>query len=80
MKKKNKYTLQDGGSIAAASANEFVTLLREGSRLSDPGDNRSFMIEFAQRYRSLYDKEVDTSSEEAFLADLLRTGYAIVAD
>ena len=77
---KNKYTLQDGGSIEAASAKEFVTLLREGSRLSDPGDNARFMLEFAQRYRSLYEKEVDTSSEDAFLADLIRTGYAIVAN
>ena len=77
---KTKYTLKDGGSIEAASATEFVTILREGSRLADTGDDRSFMLEFADRYRSLYNREIDTSSAAAFLSDLLRTGYAIVAD
>lgn len=73
-----KYRLQDGGCIAASSASEFVSLLRVGSRGASTDDNASFMEGFAARYKSLYEKDVNTESEDAFLSDLIRLGYVRV--
>ena len=64
------YHLLDGGQITASSPEEFVRLLREGSRFDyDCTDN------FARRYGELHGVSVATDTPEHFLTDLQAAGY-----
>lgn len=44
------YHLLDGGQITAASPEEFVRLLREGSRFDYDCTDQEYMENFARRY------------------------------
>lgn len=71
------YELADGGRIAAASPEEFVRLLREGSWFDSGGTDEEFMIRFASRYKEMHGVSVATDTAEHFIADLRRYGYII---
>ena len=45
------YLLQDGGTITATCAADFVTKLREGSRFDSECTDQEYMFNFADRYR-----------------------------
>ena len=47
------YHLLDGGQITAASPEEFVRLLREGSRFDYDCTDQEYMENFARRYGEL---------------------------
>ena len=48
------YELADGGRIAAATPEEFVRRLREGSWFDSEGTDEEFMKRFALRYKELH--------------------------
>lgn len=69
------YELADGGRIAAATPEEFVRLLREGSWFDSDGTDEEFMERFASRYREMHGVMVATDTPEHFMADLQKYGY-----
>ena len=70
-----KYILQDGGRMAAACAEEFVRLLREGSWFDNDCTDREYMERFAGRYKESHGVTVSTDTPEQFMADLMKDGY-----
>lgn len=70
-----KYILQDGGRIAASSAEEFVRLLREGSWFDSDCTDREYIERFAGRYNESHGVTVSTDTPEQFMADLIKAGY-----
>jgi hypothetical protein len=74
-KKMKKYYLSDGGRITASSAVEFVAQLHSSSFFDSEGTHREYMRQFAERYLITTGHDIDTSSEDKFLDDLIRTGY-----
>ena len=69
------YHLLDGGQITAASPEEFVRLLREGSRFDYDCTDQEYMENFARRYGELHGVSVATDTPEHFLTDLQAAGY-----
>lgn len=63
------YHLLDGGQITAASPEEFVRLLREGSRFDYDCTDQEYMENFARRYGELHGVSVATDTPEHFLTD-----------
>ena len=61
------YHLLDGGQITAASPEEFVRLLREGSRFDYDCTDQEYMENFGV--------SVATDTPEHFLTDLQAAGY-----
>lgn len=72
------YTLQDGGTITANCAADFVTKLRESSRFDSECTDQEYMYNFADRYRDLTGKVIRADSPENFMDDLLTSGYMTV--
>jgi hypothetical protein len=72
---KTTYLLQDGGTITATCAADFVTRLREGSRFDYDCTDQEYMYRFADRYFDQTGHTVRADSPEHFLADLLASGY-----
>ena len=70
------YHLLDGGQITAASPEEFVRLLREGSRFDYDCTDQEYMENFARRYGELHGVSVATDTPEHFLTDLQAAGYS----
>lgn len=70
-----EYELLDGGRIAASSPEEFVRLLREGSRFDFDCTDAEFMERFALRYNDLHGVTVKTDTPGHFIEDLQRFGY-----
>ncbi len=70
-----EYELLDGGRIAASSPEEFVRLLREGSRFDFDCSDAEFMERFAVRYNDLHGVTVRTDTPGHFIEDLQRFGY-----
>ena len=70
-----QYELLDGGRIAAASPEEFVRQLREGSRFDSECTDQEYMVRFAQRYDELHGKTVSVDTAEHFMSDLEKFGY-----
>ena len=64
------YHLLDGGQITVASPEEFVRLLREGSRFDYDCTDQEYMENFARRYGELHGVSVATDTPEHFLTDL----------
>ena len=64
------YHLLDGGQITASSPEEFVRLLREGSRFDYDCTDQEYMENFARRYGELHGVSVATDTPEHFLTDL----------
>ena len=56
------YHLLDGGQITAASPEEFVRLLREGSRFDYDCTDQEYMENFARRYGELHGVSVATDT------------------
>ena len=71
------YHLLDGGQIIASSPEEFVRLLREGSRFDYDCTDQEYMENFARRYGELHDVAVATDTPEQFLTDLQAVGYVL---
>ena len=69
------YELLGGGRIAASSPEEFVRLLREGSRFDFDCTDAEFMERFALRYKDLHGVMVKTDTPGHFIEDLQRFGY-----
>ena len=69
------YELADGGRIAAATPEEFVRRLREGSWFDSEGTDEEFMKRFALRYKELHVVELQCDTAEHFMADLRKFGY-----
>ena len=69
------YELADGGRIAAATPEEFVRRLREGSWFDSEGTDEEFMKRFALRYKELHGVELQCDTTEHFMADLRKFGY-----
>lgn len=69
------YTLQDGGTITATCATDFVTKLRESSRFDSECTDQEYMCHFADRYHDQTGKVVRTDTIEHFVEDLLQTKY-----
>lgn len=69
------YHLQDGGKITATCPEEFLTLLRQGSRFDSECSDHEFMRHFAHRYKLMHGEDVDTSTPTSFLNTLCRYGY-----
>ena len=67
------YTLQDGGTITATCATDFVSKLRQ-SECTD----QEYMYHFADRYHDQSGNTVRADSTEHFLDDLLALGYVSV--
>ena len=63
------------GQITAASPEEFVRLLREGSRFDYDCTDQEYMENFARRYGELHGVSVATDTPEHFLTDLQAAGY-----
>ena len=72
------YLLQDGGTITATCAADFVSKLREGSRFDSECTDQEYMFNFADRYRDQCGKVVRADSPENFLNDLIAFGYVTV--
>lgn len=69
------YTLQDGGTITATCAVDFVTKLRDGSRFDSECTDQEYMYRFADRYHDQSGLAIRADSPDHFFADLLQTGY-----
>ena len=69
------YKLEDGGVIAAASAEEFITQLRKGSRFDSECTDEEFAHNFAYRYKVKSGNEIRSVPPDAFLSDLIQVGY-----
>ena len=61
--------------ITAASPEEFVRLLREGSRFDYDCTDQECMENFVRRYGELHGVSVATDTPEHFLTDLQAAGY-----
>jgi hypothetical protein len=70
-----KYYLNDGGVIRAESPRQFVTELRTGSRFDSNCSDEEYMRNFADRYKIYSSVELNCSSPEEFIADLITSGY-----
>jgi hypothetical protein len=70
------YDLIDGGRISADNAHDFVTKLRLGSFFDSHGTNNAYMRRFAKRYKIQSGTAISTANPDAFLQDLIKTGYA----
>lgn len=75
MESKN-FSLQDGGTITATCASDFVTKLRESSRFDSDCTDAEYMVNFANRFKQYSGKTVRTDSPDNFLEDLLKCDYA----
>lgn len=73
---KTTYLLQDGGTITATCAADFVIRLREGSRFDYDCTDQEYMYRFADRYFDQTGHTVRADSPDHFLTDLLASGYA----
>lgn len=69
------YLLQDGGTITATCAADFVTRLRESSRFDYDCTDQEYMYHFADRYHDQTGHTIRADSPEHFLDDLKATGY-----
>ena len=69
------YLLQDGGTITATCAADFVTRLRESSRFDYDCTDQEYMYHFADRYHDQTGHIIRADSPEHFLDDLKATGY-----
>jgi len=69
------YKLEDGGVITAASAEEFIARLREGSRFDSECTDEEFAANFSHRYKIKSGNEIRSVPPDAFLSDLIKFGY-----
>lgn len=69
------YTLQDGSTITATCAADFVTRLRQSSRFDSTCTDQEYMYHFADRYRDQSGHTIRADSPEHFLSDLIASGY-----
>lgn len=69
------YQLQDGGTITASCAPEFVTNLRQSSRFDSECTDAEYMANFAERYRQYSGKTLRTDNPDNFLDDLIKYAY-----
>lgn len=70
-----EYKLQDGGIIKASSPADFVTKLRESSKLDSDCTDSEYMINFAYRIKIQSGAIIRTDNPENFVEDLKDTGY-----
>lgn len=75
---KRTYILQDGGTITASCAQEFVTNLRQGSRFDSHHTDQEYMYRFADRCHDQTGHIIRADTPEHFLDDLISCGYAKV--
>lgn len=71
------YTLQDGGTITATCAADFVTKLRESSRFDSECTDQEYMYHFADRFHDQTGKIVRIDSPMHFIEDLLHTKFIL---
>lgn len=69
------YNLQDGGTITATCAADFVTKLRESSRFDSECTDQEYMYHFADRYHDQSGNVIRAGTPEHFLEDLATLGY-----
>lgn len=72
------YHLQDGGTITATCASDFVSQLRQSSRFDSNCSDQEYMYHFADRFHDQSGNIVRADSPEHFLTDLLALGYISV--
>ena len=72
------YTLQDGGTITATCATEFVTKLRQSSRFDSECTDQEYMYHFADRYHDHSGNSVRAYSTEHCFEYFLVFGYVSV--
>lgn len=70
------FSLQDGGTITATCASDFVTKLRESSRFDFDCTDGEYMENFADRFAQMSGQTVRTDSPDQFLEDLIKYDYA----
>ncbi len=70
-----KYELKDGGTIAAASPEVFITKLREGSKFDSDCTNEEYMTRFAERYKVQTAEVIISDDPITFISELVRVGY-----
>jgi hypothetical protein len=72
-----KYKLNDGGTIDAASAFEFLEQLHRGSLFDCEGTHDEYMHRFAERYEIATGIKIRSDNPDDFLLDLIAAGYAV---
>lgn len=75
---KTTYTLQDGGTISATCATDFVTKLRESSKFDYDCSDQEYMYHFADRYHDQTGITIRADNQEHFLEDLQTTGFVFI--
>ncbi len=71
------YRLKDGGTIAAASDQEFVTKLRESSKFDSELSDQVFMQHFVERLQIYEESIIRTDNPGNFITDLITTGFIL---
>lgn len=77
---KKKYKLKDGGTITAISNPDVVTKLRESSKFDHDISDEQFMYDFAFRYKVTTHIDIVFDNSDAFVSELIRTGYLMQID
>jgi len=69
------YKTDEGEVIEGASPLELVTALRDGSRFAAHETTDEFMAGFADRMWEYSQREIDATTPDAFITDLVNFGY-----
>lgn len=72
---KRTYRIKGGDTIVAATPQEFVQELHEGSRFDFGGTDTEYMERFAIRLEQLEGYRIRTDTPETFLGDLIEHGF-----
>lgn len=73
--KQINYLLEDGAVITAATPEEFITQLREGSKFDSDCTNEEYMKSFADRYALQTGNKIKAGNATEFLLELIKYGY-----
>lgn len=69
------YHLQDGGTITATCASDFVSQLRQSSLFDSNCSDQDYMYHLADRFHDQTGIVVRADSPDNFLSDLLQAGF-----
>lgn len=69
------FSLQDGGTITATCASDFVMKMRESSRFDFDCTDAEYMVNFADRFMQMSRHTVRTDCPDHFLEDLIKYDY-----
>ena len=69
------YTLQDGGTITATCATDFIAKLRQSSHFDSECTDQEYMYRFADRFHDQTGIVIRADSPEHFFSDLLKAKF-----